>query len=194
VRVEFTNAAKERFALLVVNLPGDNAWSMQPFLSGAKLLSNQAFLDLFESETIVAAEGRAAEGRAGTYSCSSRASRIRTYRRAMSDRRLPRGDVHRHGRVHGASRGGGAPMARQARRYWSALDRHPDAFEGTIGQRLGEGSMSMFSSSPNAVLAAVAIQRELGSQGVSTHVEGPLLPQRTMNISAIRGPYRNGWV
>ncbi|MDP9300240.1 MAG: adenylate/guanylate cyclase domain-containing protein [Actinomycetota bacterium] len=59
VRVEFTNAAEERFALLVVNLPGDYEWSMQPFLSGAKLLSNQTFLDLFESETIVAAEGLA---------------------------------------------------------------------------------------------------------------------------------------
>ena len=59
VRVEFTNATDERFALLVVNLPGDYEWTMKPFLSGAQLLSNQTFLDLFESETIVAAEGLA---------------------------------------------------------------------------------------------------------------------------------------
>jgi hypothetical protein len=30
---------------------------MQPFLSGAELLSNQTFRDLFGSETIVAGEG-----------------------------------------------------------------------------------------------------------------------------------------
>ena len=59
VRVEFTNATDQRFALLVVNLPGDYTWRMKPFLSGAQLLSNQTFLDLFESETILAAEGLA---------------------------------------------------------------------------------------------------------------------------------------
>jgi hypothetical protein len=59
VRIEFTNGTDERFALLVVNLPGDYEWKMKPFLSGAQLLSNQTFLDLFESETIVAAEGLA---------------------------------------------------------------------------------------------------------------------------------------
>jgi class 3 adenylate cyclase len=59
VRVDFTNATDERYALLVVNLPGDYEWTMKPFLSGAQLLSNQTFLDLFQSETIVAAEGLA---------------------------------------------------------------------------------------------------------------------------------------
>ncbi len=59
VRIEVTNGTDERFALLVVNLPGDYEWKMKPFLSGAQLLSNQTFLDLFESETIVAAEGLA---------------------------------------------------------------------------------------------------------------------------------------
>jgi class 3 adenylate cyclase len=59
VRIEFTNRTDERFALLVVNLPGDYEWRMKPFLSGTQLLSNQTFLDLFESETIVAAEGLA---------------------------------------------------------------------------------------------------------------------------------------
>jgi class 3 adenylate cyclase len=59
VRVDFTNATDERYALLVVNLPGDYELTMKPFLSGAQLLSNQTFLDLFESETIVAAEGLA---------------------------------------------------------------------------------------------------------------------------------------
>jgi class 3 adenylate cyclase len=59
VRVEFTNATDERYALLVVNLPGEYDFTMKPFLSGAQLLSNQTFLDLFESETILAAEGLA---------------------------------------------------------------------------------------------------------------------------------------
>jgi class 3 adenylate cyclase len=59
VRVDFTNATEERYPLLVTNLPGDYMWTMKPFLSGARLLSNQTFLDLFESETIVASEGLA---------------------------------------------------------------------------------------------------------------------------------------
>lgn len=41
-------------------------------------------------------------------------------------------------------------------RYWDALERHHEAFEGTIVQRLGDGSMSMFPSSLAAVQAAVA--------------------------------------
>lgn len=57
VRFDFTNATDDRYALLVANLPGDYEWTMEPFLSGARLLSNQTFLDLFASETIVAAEG-----------------------------------------------------------------------------------------------------------------------------------------
>ncbi len=56
VRFEFTNATDNRYALMVVNL-GDYEWSMGPFLSAAQVLSNQTFLDLFASETIVAAEG-----------------------------------------------------------------------------------------------------------------------------------------
>ncbi|MGH3117376.1 MAG: DUF5939 domain-containing protein [Gaiellales bacterium] len=59
VRVDFTNVTDERYALLVVNLPANYDLTMKPFLSGAQLLSNQTFLDLFESETIVAAEGLA---------------------------------------------------------------------------------------------------------------------------------------
>src|SRR5437667_7412778 len=46
-------------------------------------------------------------------------------------------------------------------RYWDALERHHEAFGGTIVQRLGDGSMSMFPSSLAAVQAAVEIQREL---------------------------------
>lgn len=53
----FTNATDHRYALLVANLPGDYLWTMGPFLSASQLLSNQTFLDLFASETIVAAEG-----------------------------------------------------------------------------------------------------------------------------------------
>src|SRR6266540_4336376 len=55
-------------------------------------------------------------------------------------------------------------------RYMSALESHHDAFGGTIVQRLGDGSMSMFPSSLAAVLAAVAIQRDLAAQEVSVRI------------------------
>ena len=55
-------------------------------------------------------------------------------------------------------------------RYMRALESHHDAFGGTIVQRLGDGSMSMFPSSLAAVLAAVAIQRELAAQDVPVRI------------------------
>ena len=55
-------------------------------------------------------------------------------------------------------------------RYWAALERHHDASEGTIVQRLGDGSMSMFPSSLAAVRAAVAVQRELTAQDVPVRI------------------------
>jgi len=55
-------------------------------------------------------------------------------------------------------------------RYWEALEAQHEAFEGTIVQRLGDGSMSMFPSSLAAVQAAIAVQRELASQGVAVRV------------------------
>ena len=55
-------------------------------------------------------------------------------------------------------------------RYWAALERHHDASEGTIVQRLGDGSMSMFPSSLAAVRAAVAVQRELTAQDVLVRI------------------------
>ncbi len=42
---------------MIVSLPDHYELSLQPFLSGAELLSNQTFLDLFVPETIVAGEG-----------------------------------------------------------------------------------------------------------------------------------------
>jgi len=59
VEIEFTNATDERYALMIISLPGDFEVKMQPFLSGAEVLSNQTFVDLFASETIVAGEGLA---------------------------------------------------------------------------------------------------------------------------------------
>ncbi len=59
VEVDFTNATDERYALMMINLVEDYEVRMQPFLSGAELLSNQTFLDLFDTETIVAGEGLA---------------------------------------------------------------------------------------------------------------------------------------
>ena len=55
-------------------------------------------------------------------------------------------------------------------RYMSALETHHDAFGGTIVQRLGDGSLSMFPSSLAAVLAAVAIQRELAAHEVPVRI------------------------
>ena len=57
ISFDFTNATDHRYALLVANIPGDYEWTMEPFLSASRLLSNQTFLDLFTSETIIAAEG-----------------------------------------------------------------------------------------------------------------------------------------
>jgi class 3 adenylate cyclase len=57
VEIAFTNARTERYALLITMLPDHYDVSMRPFLSGAEVLSNQAFLDLFAEETIVAGEG-----------------------------------------------------------------------------------------------------------------------------------------
>jgi predicted ATPase/class 3 adenylate cyclase len=55
-------------------------------------------------------------------------------------------------------------------RYVSALDRQHDAFGGTVVQRLGDGSMSMFPSSLAAVQAAVAMQQELAAQDVPVRI------------------------
>jgi len=55
-------------------------------------------------------------------------------------------------------------------RYIRALESHHDAFGGTIVQRLGDGSMSMFPSSLAAALAAVAIQQELAPQDVPVRI------------------------
>jgi class 3 adenylate cyclase len=57
VEIAFTNATDDRYALLIVMLPDHYDVTMRPFLSGAEVLSNQAFLDLFAEETIVAGEG-----------------------------------------------------------------------------------------------------------------------------------------
>jgi adenylate cyclase len=55
-------------------------------------------------------------------------------------------------------------------RYVRALENHHEAFGGTIVQRLGDGSMSMFPSSLAAVHSAVAIQRELSAQDVLVRI------------------------
>ena len=55
-------------------------------------------------------------------------------------------------------------------RYLAALERHHDALGGTIVQRLGDGSMSMFPSALAAASAAVAIQQELTGQDVRVRV------------------------
>ena len=79
------------------------------------------------------------------------------------------------------------------KRYWRALEAHHDAFGGTVVQRLGDGSMSMFSSALAAVQAAVGIQRELSGQDVPVRlgihvgeviVEDERLTGEAVNIAA----------
>jgi predicted ATPase len=52
----------------------------------------------------------------------------------------------------------------------SAIERYHASFGGTIVQRLGDGSMSMFPSALAAVRAAVAIQRDLGPNDVAVRI------------------------
>src|SRR5205823_3912164 len=78
-------------------------------------------------------------------------------------------------------------------RYMRALEGHHDDFGGTIVQRLGDGSMSMFPSSFAAVGAAVAMQQELAAQDVPVRigvhvgevvVESERLTGEAVNIAA----------
>jgi class 3 adenylate cyclase len=57
VRIDFTNLTAERYALMVANLPGEYDLEFGPRVTGADVLSNQTFLDLFPRETILASEG-----------------------------------------------------------------------------------------------------------------------------------------
>ena len=59
VEIAFTNATDERYAVAITWLTDQYELTMGPFLSGAEVLSNQTFLDLFADETIVAPEGLA---------------------------------------------------------------------------------------------------------------------------------------
>jgi len=55
-------------------------------------------------------------------------------------------------------------------RYVRALESQHEAFGGTIVQRLGDGSMSMFPSSLAAVNAAVAMQRDFAAHEIQVRV------------------------
>jgi len=55
-------------------------------------------------------------------------------------------------------------------RYVSAVERHHEAFGGTIVQRLGDGTMSMFPGSLVAVQAAIEIQRDLAEHDVPVRI------------------------
>jgi class 3 adenylate cyclase len=59
VEIAFTNSTSEPYALMATQLPDHYDVAMKPFLSGADVLSNQTFLELFATETIVAGEGLA---------------------------------------------------------------------------------------------------------------------------------------
>jgi len=55
-------------------------------------------------------------------------------------------------------------------RYWRVLESRHDEFDGTIVQRLGDGSMSMFPSALDAVRAGTAIQRSLSAQDIHVRI------------------------
>jgi predicted ATPase/class 3 adenylate cyclase len=55
-------------------------------------------------------------------------------------------------------------------RYIRAVECHHQSFGGTIVQRLGDGTTSMFPSALGAVQAAVAIQRELAEQDIPARI------------------------
>jgi predicted ATPase/class 3 adenylate cyclase len=54
--------------------------------------------------------------------------------------------------------------------YWRVVEHEHAAFRGTIVQRLGDGSMSMFPSAMAAVQAAIEMQRELARRGVPVRI------------------------
>lgn len=54
--------------------------------------------------------------------------------------------------------------------YMRAVERQHQSFGGSIVQRLGDGSMSMFPSALAATQAAVAIQRELAQQDIPVRI------------------------
>ena len=54
--------------------------------------------------------------------------------------------------------------------YWAALESAHAAHGGTIVQRLGDGSMSMFPSALAALEAGVDVQRRLGAAGVPVRI------------------------
>src|SRR5436190_2705513 len=63
------------------------------------------------------------------------------------------------------------PLAVEKRdRYVRALERHHETTGGTIVQRLGDGSMSMFPSALAAAQAATAIQQELAPADVPVRI------------------------
>ena len=56
------------------------------------------------------------------------------------------------------------------KRYAAALEANHDAGGGTIVQRLGDGSLSMFPNAIDAVRSAIGMQRELGAQDVPVRI------------------------
>jgi len=54
--------------------------------------------------------------------------------------------------------------------FVAAVERHHEAFGGTIVQRLGDGTMSMFPSALAAVQSAVEIQRDLGRAAIPVRI------------------------
>lgn len=59
VRIDFRNATDTRYALMITCLPDHYELTMASFLSGAELLSNQTFRELFPMETMGPGEGLA---------------------------------------------------------------------------------------------------------------------------------------
>jgi predicted ATPase/class 3 adenylate cyclase len=54
--------------------------------------------------------------------------------------------------------------------YWRAVEDHHEAYGGTIVQRLGDGSLSMFPSALAAVQAAIETQRQLATRDIAVRI------------------------
>ncbi len=130
VRTLFTNRTSHPYALMVVNLPTEYELERGAFLSGADVLSNQTFLDLFATETVVAGEGLAVTRLAFVFTDLESSTR-------MYDRM---GDMRAFDVV---------------RMHFGLLRESVVQHSGAVVKTIGDAVMATFVEPSDAVLAAV---------------------------------------
>lgn len=136
VEIAFTNATDEPYALMVNTLAYHYDIQMRDFLSGAELLSNQTFLDLFENETIVAGEGLGVKRLALLFSDLQGSTAL--YERI--------GDLAAFDLV---------------RRHFGELREVIVANRGALVKTIGDAVMASFIDPVDALQAALAIRRRI---------------------------------